>query len=81
MQRIRRGGSFSASAGAWLTAELQNASRDESICQFDGFRGVVSTAVRRAMRPARHSTKNGQALGRDLDTMFAKEGGWISRHG
>ena len=51
MQRIRRGGSFSTSTGVKITAELQSASRDESIRQFDGFLGAVSAAVRPKFLP------------------------------
>jgi len=41
---------------------------------------VLGDGVCRAVGPTRHRSQDGQALGRDLDTMFAKEGGWIFGH-
>jgi hypothetical protein len=41
---------------------------------------VLGDVVGRAVGPTRHRPQHGQALGRDLDTMFAKEVGWISSH-
>ena len=38
---------------------------------------VLGDAIRRAMRATRDRPQHGQALGRDLETMFAKEVGWI----
>ncbi len=36
--------------------------------------------VCRAVRPTRYRAQHGQTLGRDLETVFAKEVGWIVRH-
>ena len=41
---------------------------------------VLGDVVGRAVGLTRHRPQHGQALGRDLDTMFAKEVGWIARH-
>jgi hypothetical protein len=41
---------------------------------------VLGDLVGRAVGPTRHHPQHGETLGRDLDTMFAKEVGWIARH-
>ena len=41
---------------------------------------VLGDFFRRTMGPTRHRPKHGQALSRDLDTVFAKDFGWIVRH-
>ena len=41
----------------------------------------LGDSVRRSVEPTRHRPQYGQTLGRDLDTVFAKEFGRIVRHG
>src|SRR3954453_95131 len=41
---------------------------------------VLGDVVGCAVGPTRHRPQHGQALGRHLDTLFAKEVGWIARH-
>src|SRR5262249_59552588 len=41
---------------------------------------VLGDVVGRAVGPTRHRPQHGQALGRDLDTTFAKEVGGVTQH-
>lgn len=41
---------------------------------------VLGNFVRRAMWPSGYRPHNGQALGRNLETVFAKQFGWIATH-
>ena len=41
---------------------------------------VLGDVVRRAVRSPRHRPQHRQALSRDLDTVFAKDFGWIVTH-
>ena len=41
---------------------------------------IFGDVIRRAVGPTRDRPQHGHALGRDLDTVFAKDFGWIVTH-
>ena len=76
----RRPGGLDAADKALLDQQSQGVVHRLSRDGADIDANVLGDGIRRTVWPTPHRPQRGQALGRDLDTVLAKERGWIFDH-